>query len=197
MSKSSDLEKEIVKLLTSHIEKEKKEGCNLALKHYSRAIVEAIRYRYPGISHVDSEEIAQKVRIIFYRNVTENKYIHEGKVEGYLRKIAVYQTLKYIEKQKGNLGEDQFVFYRESEPLFEIEDYLEKDANDQRRVKLFYECVEKLPNNLKEVYWRHYEDDQRVAQIARDLGKSVASIKGYLFNLRNLLRACVKGRQQL
>lgn len=191
MSKQDDL----VKLLTSESVAERRKGCNLAILRYRTAILNAIRFHYPKVSNENREDIAQKVCVEFYLNVMAGKYRHEGKLEKYLKGIARIQTLKFLKKNTSNLQE----FSEEHEPSEtpkNPKEFIRKDLVDKNRVDLLYNCVERLPKKLKDLYWRFYEDDQRVADIAAALSISKNLVKVNLYNLRNHLKNCVKNNSR-
>jgi RNA polymerase sigma-70 factor (ECF subfamily) len=64
----------------------------------------------------------------------------------------------------------------------------------EERLAALGECLKRLPPKSAEVILRHYRDEDRCDEIAKDLGTAVSTVRSTLTRVRKALHECIQAK---
>lgn len=109
--------------------------------------------------------------------------------------VAQFQTMAWLRDQK----RDRHVMTPEIVELIGSDggevDSLFKTSDE--RMRALKGCIEKLPNDSRDVIQQRYHDDLPLAQLAATASRSVNAIKQLLFRIRKQLAQCVERQMEI
>lgn len=133
----------------------------------------------------DADDILQEAKVIMWR--------HFGKFElgtnfgAWARKIVFHQVLAYRKRKH----RDRLDFSEEF--LRTVADEAEQSAEHlERREKMLFACVEKLPREHREVLQLRYQEGLSLEDMASRLNRTVGALYRQLSRVRQSLHECVE-----
>ena len=162
-------EKELVKQLQD--EKTATRAFETLLHYYTEPVYWQIRKMV--MNHDDANDIVQNVFIKAWTNL--NNFRGDAKLSTWLFKIAVNESINFINKEKnriknnGGEGTDEEVLLRN----LEADDYFDGDALH----KELLDAIAKLPEKQRIVFNMRYFDEMKYEEISEILGTSVGALK--------------------
>ena len=132
----------------------------------------------------DADDILQEAKVIMWR--------HFGKFEtgtnfaAWARKIAFHQVLAFRKRKH----RDRLDFSEDF--LRSVADEAETSADHlERRERVLHDCVEKLPDDHREVLHLRYHEGLSLEDMAARLGRTVGALYRQLSRVRQTLHECV------
>jgi RNA polymerase sigma-70 factor (ECF subfamily) len=154
----------------------------LLLRHEPmvRAAIRAVVHRAE-----DVDEVMQAVSLVAWRKF-DSLTDHEG-FGRWACVIARYEVLKFLRSR----ARDRFLL---DESLVEriLAESVDEDVLRRRRLSLLERCLEKLPENRRELLLQVYSPGCTTRAVAERLGKSEDSLYQLLRRLRLDLKRCVE-----
>jgi RNA polymerase sigma-70 factor (ECF subfamily) len=133
----------------------------------------------------DADDILQEAKVVMWR--------HFGKFElgtnfgAWARKIVFHQVLAYRKRKH----RDRLDFSEEF--LRTVADEAEQSGEHlEAREKLLFQCVEKLPDDHREVLHLRYQEGLSLEEMAGRLGRTVGALYRQLSRVRVVLHECVE-----
>jgi RNA polymerase sigma-70 factor (ECF subfamily) len=138
---------------------------------------------------VDSDEVAHLAFIQAFTHLGD--YTAGTRFRSWLWTIARNQLLSEIAKARRREGHAPYLPEAMREALGRE---LEQDRGEDEYLEALRGCVDRLAPQARALVDSHYRDGRPLAEIARALARSVASIKKGLFLARRTLEECVRRR---
>lgn len=141
-------------------------------------------------NEIDAQDSLTEALISFVQSYRNGKYIHEGKLEPFFMRIAMYKFYDICRKRKGENLTDETNSIDElfpggiaseeewKDPLIEKEE----SEQEQNRYKLVEKCLNKLSISCKDRLVRFYYLDQSHKEIALALGDSSEAVSKVMKN---------------
>jgi RNA polymerase sigma-70 factor (ECF subfamily) len=168
VGESGDGHESFVQLLTGH---------QLMLRAYIRAMM-------PG--HDEAQDVLQETNLVLWRKKGE---FQEGtNFRAWACKVARFQVMAWRQKRKRHnwLVFDDDIIGQIGEDLRDM-----RPEELDRRHRALNECAAKLPAHDRELLRRCYVKATTLRDYARELGRSVGTLKTRLFRIRAVLRRCI------
>ena len=164
---SAEDHESFVSLLTEH---------QLVLRAYIRSMM-------PG--HDEAQDVLQETNMVLWRKKAE--FRSGTNFRSWACKVARYQVMAWRQKRKRQnwLIFDDDIIERIGEEL----DTTPGDLERQRRA--LEKCKAKLPDRDRELLRHCYVKSMTLGDYARELGRSVGTLKTRLFRIRAVLRRCI------
>ena len=162
-------EKELVKQLQD--EKTATKAFETLLHHYSEPVYWQIRRIV--LNHDDANDVVQNVFVKAWTNL--QNFRGEAKLSTWLFKIAVNESINFINKEKHriqNTGvnpEDESLLLKN----LEADDYFDGDSLQLE----LQAAIEKLPEKQRLVFNMRYYDEMKYEEMSEVLGTSVGALK--------------------
>lgn len=102
-------------------------------------------------------------------------------------KIARFQSLAFLKREKRRM---EFTFDEEVLEKLSVEAESTFIVNDDREQALDT-CLDKLPDEDRELIRDHYYSGQPMTDHAEQVGRSVGALRQVLYRIRNTLRLCI------
>lgn len=161
-------EKELVKQLQD--EKTASQAFETLLRTYTEPVYWQVRRMV--LNHDDANDIVQNVFIKAWSNLSN--FRGEAKLSTWLFKIAVNESINFINKEKHR---NQFLGNSEDEASvirnLEADDYFDGDALQLE----LQAAIEKLPEKQRLVFNMRYYDEIKYEEMSEILGTSVGALK--------------------
>lgn len=161
-------EKELVKQLQD--EKTASQAFETLLHTYTEPVYWQVRRMV--LNHDDANDIVQNVFIKAWSNLSN--FRGEAKLSTWLFKIAVNESINFINKEKHR---NQFLGNSEDEASvirnLEADDYFDGDALQLE----LQAAIEKLPEKQRLVFNMRYYDEIKYEEMSEILGTSVGALK--------------------
>jgi RNA polymerase sigma-70 factor (ECF subfamily) len=138
---------------------------------------------------VDPDEVAHLAFIQAFTHLGE--YTAGTRFRSWLWTIARNQLLSEIQKARRREGHAQYMPEAMRDALGRD---LAEDRGEDEYLEALRRCVDRLAPQARAMVDSHYRDGRPLADIARTLARSVASIKKALFLARRTLEDCVRRR---
>ncbi|MEK6237215.1 MAG: sigma-70 family RNA polymerase sigma factor [Planctomycetales bacterium] len=154
----------------------------LIMRH-DRAVRAYLRSLLPTAADVD--EVMQEVSVVAWR-----KFDQLGDQQDFPRWVCViarYEVLMYRRKK----ARDRLVLGEEIEHLM-ADEGLQELSLRQQQLDALERCLDKLPNERKQLVLKTYAAEQPMKTIAGQLGKTPAALYQILSRVRRDLLACVE-----
>lgn len=156
-------------LLIKNLQKEdtQKEAFSVLVKAFSEQLYWQIRKIV--ISHEDADDVLQNTFIKIWTNL--NSFRGESKLSTWLYKIAINESITYINKQKQNISieDDNYML------LSKLESDLYFDGDDAQ--KLLQQAILRLPEKQRIVFNLKYFDEMKYEDMSEILNTSVGALK--------------------
>ena len=162
-------EKELVKQLQD--EKTATKAFETLLHHYSEPVYWQIRRIV--LNHDDANDVVQNVFVKAWTNL--QNFRGEAKLSTWLFKIAVNESINFINKEKhriqntGGDPEDESLLLKN----LEADDYFDGDSLQLE----LQAAIEKLPEKQRLVFNMRYYDEMKYEEMSEVLGTSVGALK--------------------
>ena len=176
MTKSIYNEESIIKQLKD--EKLKAAAFSIVVSHFSQKIYWLVRRMVTY--HDDADDIVQETFIKAWSNI--DKFRGDSKISTWLYRIAVNETLSFLEKNRNNV-------ISLNSPEGEIANLIEGDAyfNGDRVDALFQEALSRLPHKQRLTFNMKYFEEMKYEQISEILDTSVGALKAsYHFAVKKI-----------
>ncbi|MCH5237617.1 MAG: sigma-70 family RNA polymerase sigma factor [Muribaculaceae bacterium] len=141
------------------------------LQKYSEPVYWQIRRMV--LNHDDANDIVQNVFIKAWNNL--QNFRGEAKLSTWLFKIAVNESINFINKEKhriqgsgGDEGEDSFLIQN-----LEADEYFDGDALQEELQK----AIARLPEKQRLVFNMRYYEEMKYEEMSEILGTSVGALK--------------------
>lgn len=156
-------------------------------KEYN-GLIKAIAYRYTTNWQV-SEDILQETFVVIYRKI--HQYSHKGSFEGWIKRIAVNNCLKYLKEQQKRTFKDvddikladnidvQNVDVEDVESLVKSIDFSQEEI---------FEVISGLPDGFRIVFSMYVLENYKHKEIAELLDISESTSKTQLLRARKLIQ---------
>jgi RNA polymerase sigma-70 factor (ECF subfamily) len=154
----------------------------LIMRH-DRAVRSYLRSLLPTASDVD--EVMQEVSVVAWRKFDELD--DPGNFQRWVCVIARYEVLMHRRKK----ARDRLVLGEEVEQLL-ADEGLEELGLRQQQLDALERCLNKLPEDRKQLVMRIYAADQPMKTIARQIGKTPNAAYQILSRARRDLLTCVE-----
>ncbi|MBN2893813.1 MAG: RNA polymerase sigma factor [Bacteroidales bacterium] len=164
-----------------------KQAFETLFKDYS-GLIKAIAYRYTKNWQI-AEDILQETFIVIYRKI--HQYSHKGSFEGWIKRIAVNNCLKYLKEQQKNVFkdvEDMKLSEEETEQNVNVHDIESLVKNTDFSQKEIFDVVETLPDGFRIVFSMYVLENYKHKEIAELLGISESTSKTQLLRARKLIQ---------
>ena len=148
------------------------------VQHFSEPLYWHIRRMV--LSHDDTNDILQNTFIKAWMNIED--FRGESRISTWLYRIAVNETLSFLEKNKSNV-------ISLNSPDGEIANLIEGDAyfNGERVDALFQEALNRLPHKQRLTFNMKYFEEMKYEQISEILDTSVGALKAsYHFAVKKI-----------
>lgn len=156
-----------VNLLTEH---------QLVLRAYIRSMM-------PG--HDEAQDILQETNLVLWRK--KAGFQIDTNFRAWACKVARYQVMAWRQKKK---RQSWLVF--DDDIIELISEELDTTPSElERQHRALEQCKTKLPAHDRELLRRCYVTTTTLRDYARELGRSVGTLKTRLFRIRAVLRRCV------
>ena len=140
-------------------------------------------YRFTNINE-DSEDLLQELFIKIYK--AHSSYIHEGKFDNYIFKIASNLCKDYYKKNKFNLQFDENDYNFNANAVLNS-DSLEKSESE----KIIRDAVSHLPYKQRTALNLIIFEEKSYSETSQITGFSIKSVKSLMFRARkNLKTGC-------
>lgn len=161
-------EKELVKQLQN--ERTAHQAFETLLKTYTEPVYWQIRRMV--LNHDDANDVVQNVFLKAWTNL--HNFRGEAKLSTWLFKIAVNESINFINKEKHRVrgdvdGDDETMLIKN----LEADEYFDGDSLQ----KELQEAIAKLPEKQRLVFNMRYYDELKYEEISEILGTSVGSLK--------------------
>ena len=169
-------EESIIKQLKD--EKLKAAAFSIVVSHFSQKIYWLVRRMVTY--HDDADDIVQETFIKAWSNI--DKFRGDSKISTWLYRIAVNETLSFLEKNKSNV-------ISLNSPEGEIANLIEGDAyfNGERVDALFQEALNRLPHKQRLTFNMIYFEEMKYEQISERVDTSVGALKAsYHFAVKKI-----------
>lgn len=137
----------------------------------------------------DAGEVLQRTNLVLWRNAPS--FRPGSDFMPWALTLAKYEILSYYRDR----SRDRHVFSQElAEQMMKV---AESDPIDiPSRQAALRECLKPLKGSPRRLLDMRYDDGQTIAEMARSLGKSEASVKMQLMRVRRTLENCIQARLQ-
>lgn len=136
----------------------------------------------------DAEDVLQEVAVSVAKNY--GTYDPQRPFVAWALGIARNHMLMYFRKHQ----RDRLVFSDEiMETISRHFESMSSEVNEHRREAL-HKCLNKLDPSRRRIIEMRYSSGMSVIEMAEQLGKSVAAVKGSLYRVRKALERCVNFR---
>jgi RNA polymerase sigma-70 factor, ECF subfamily len=146
-------------------------------------------YVFSLVPHAaDGEDLLQEVKLTLWRQFA--RFELGTNFKAWARTIATHAVLNYrraVKKRAAPLVEDAFI----EAVAAEVE---QQSAHLEARTEALRWCVDKLPQNQRQVVSWRYFDDSTVEEIGQRLGKSAEAVYQMLSRIRSALNECIERR---
>jgi len=149
---------------------------NLFDKYFALLVIYSQRFVH---SYDLAEDIVQETFLKLWEKDPEQKYSRS-----YLFACIHNRSLNYIKKKKFSLIGDNFekgLFSDDITPEEEIVEEFEK-------LKSLFKALDKLPPKTLEVLKKVYFEEKQYAQVAKEMGLSLNTIKAHMYHAIKLLK---------
>lgn len=137
-------------------------------------------------NRTEAEDILQETNLILCKKASE--YDPDGHFQAWAFKIARFQVMKYLTKQKRS----KIHFSTEI-----IEEVAAEEFDSQRVAvvqKALAICYELLPENMKVIANLRFKQDFSLKIISDQVNRPMGAISSTLYRIRQKLSDCVKGK---
>ena len=137
-------------------------------------------------NRTEAEDILQETNLILCKKASE--YDPDGHFQAWAFKIARFQVMKYLTKQKRS----KIHFSTEI-----IEEVAAEEFDSQRVAvvqKALAICYELLPENMKVIANLRFKQDFSLKIISDQVNRPMGAISSTLYRIRQKLNDCVKGK---
>ena len=137
-------------------------------------------------NRTEAEDILQETNLILCKKASE--YDPDGHFQAWAFKIARFQVMKYLTKQKRS----KIHFSTEI-----IEEVAAEEFDSQRVAvvqKALAICYELLPENMKVIANLRFKQDFSLKIISDKVNRPMGAISSTLYRIRQKLSDCVKGK---
>lgn len=145
------------------------EGFRLLVSTYSELLYNKIRRIV--LTHDNANDVLQDTFLKIWLNI--NKFEERSKLSTWMYRIAVNESLSFLEKNK-----EKFIVDIDN-PELGIENLLSSDSffsGDELDIQ-FQKAIQLLPEKQKLVFLMKYYDDMKYSEISEILGTSVGALK--------------------
>jgi len=131
------------------------------------------------------DEVLQETNLVLWKKRED----FEGgtNFKAWAFKIARFQALAFLKREKRR---PEFTFGEEVIEKLTVEAESTFVESDDREIALDT-CLEKLPNEDRELIRDHYYSGLSMADHADQAGRSVGALRQVLYRIRNTLRLCI------
>ena len=134
----------------------------------------------------EAQDILQETNVVLWQKIGE--FQSGTNFKAWAFRIAYLQTLAHFKRTKrshwlGFSTELIETIADEAGPLL---------TDFEQRQRALRHCVEKLPEQDRDIVRAHYESGQPLAELGARLGRSAGALKQVLFRVRRTLRACIE-----
>lgn len=119
-----------------------------------------------------------------YKNIDSFKYMGEGSLFGWIKKIMINESLMYLRRQKKLLVQTQL---DEADQWHAIDAY-----TDQINAEYLFEAIRNLPHGYSTVFNLYEVEGYSHKEIANELGITESSSRSQLTNAKKLLRKLIE-----
>lgn len=131
----------------------------------------------------DEEEIAADVVLSLWR---QGGQLHAGHLRGWLAATARNRTVDFLRRHRPALPLE--------EDYFLVADAVWQEISDQTLREIVRSALDELSSEDREIFLRHYELEQSIPAIARELALSPSAVKMRLFRGRRAIRKQLEER---
>ena len=156
---------------------------------YSRKLTGIQRSLYAYIlsllpNRSDAEDILQETNLILCKKA--NEYDPKGHFQGWAFRIARYQIMAHITKQKRS----KISFSNELVESMTDDDFDLKRLNVTR--KALQICYELLPRHMQSIARLRFKEEKNLKEISKIVNRPLGSISATLHRIRHNLLNCVR-----
>ncbi|MBE6935512.1 MAG: sigma-70 family RNA polymerase sigma factor [Ruminococcaceae bacterium] len=135
------------------------------------------------LSLQDEEEIASDVFLSLWK---QSDSLLTGHLRAWLAATARNRTVDFLRRRKLTLPLE--------EDCFLVEDAVWQEISDQTLREIVRSALDELSSEDREIFLRHYELEQSIPAIARELALSPSAVKMRLFRGRRAIRKQLEER---
>jgi RNA polymerase sigma factor (sigma-70 family) len=172
-------------LLTLYREKDDQEALGILYeKHLEMVYGVCIKY-------LAEKELAQDAVLDIFEQLTEKAKHHDiVKFDGWLFMLAKNHCLMQLRKMQKNVVlsiEDRHLEAHE-------EEYIETDEKREENLQSLEACIEKLPQDQKQVVTMFYLEEKSYKEIADTMQIDTEKVRSFIQNGRRNLKNCMTGK---
>ncbi len=131
------------------------------------------------------DEVLQETNLVLWKK--RDDFEMGTNFKAWAFRIARFQTLAFLKREKRR---PEFTFDEEVIGKLTVEAESTFGENDDRENALDT-CLEKLPDEDRELIREHYYSGLSMADHAEQVGRSVGALRQVLYRIRNTLRLCI------
>lgn len=131
------------------------------------------------------DEVLQETNLVLWKKREDFEMGTNFKAWAF--KIARFQSLAFLKREKRR---PEFTFDEEVIGKLTVEAESTFVENDDREIALDT-CLEKLPEEDRELIRDHYYSGLSMADHAEQAGRTVGALRQVLYRIRNTLRLCI------
>ena len=131
------------------------------------------------------DEVLQETNLVLWKK--REDFEAGTNFKAWAFKIARFQALAFLKREKRR---PEFTFDEEVIEKLSVEAESTFVENDDREMALDT-CLEKLPDEDRELIRDHYYSGLSMGDHAEQVGRSVGALRQVLYRIRNALRLCI------
>lgn len=131
------------------------------------------------------DEVLQETNLVLWKK--RGDFEMGTNFKAWAFRVARFQALAFLKREKRR---PEFTFDEEVIGKLAVEAESTFGGNDGRE-RALDSCLEKLPDEDRELIRQHYFSGLSMPDHARQVGRSVGALRQVLYRIRNTLRLCI------
>ncbi len=138
-------------------------------------------------SYSDAQDIIQETKMALWRSFGD--FDPDTSFIAWARQTALHRILNF-KRKKGR--EEKRIWFTDQYYHLIAEEYDEFAENHDSVRSRLYDCIEKLPDQHRELLVLRYFKDSSIAEVANQLGRTTDAIYRALSRIRVMLKDCLE-----
>lgn len=140
-----------------------------------------------GLSESEAEDTASETFLAAYKGL--KKYKGKAKLSTWLWRIAYYQAVTYLRKNK----KEKILLEQADEQIADTKTMqISAKLENKEQAQFIWQAVEKLPRLWTMAVILHYREKKQITDIAKIMRTPENTVKTYLFRARKRLQLILK-----
>jgi RNA polymerase sigma-70 factor (ECF subfamily) len=156
------------------------------MNRYTRAQLSLRRFVTAHVPDFhEAEDTLQKVALVLWKNYSE--FTGTGSFESWAFSVAHKEILH----ARRNSARRRTVLVGDAAEAFEHRLLQVSERLDDRRAHL-RSCLEKLPEDARQIVAARYERGESIKELARSAGHSATALRSFMYRVRKALARCME-----